>query len=155
MINVNKISNFLKKILPHKDIVKYIDGKPTLYLRRFYLTPTKWPLRLFLHHIERSDDDRHLHCHPWNFTSLLLSGGYKEEIFENPDYSLKTIKRRFKAGDVIKHRAKDAHRLDIDKPMFTLVLVERPFREWGFYTESGWKDWRTYLGVPKDTEQED
>jgi hypothetical protein len=38
-----------------------------------------------LHHILRSDDDRHLHDHPFNFVSLLLTGGYTEVTADGVD----------------------------------------------------------------------
>jgi hypothetical protein len=44
------------------------------YMRR-YIFRTPW-FTLRLHHILRSDDDRHLHDHPFDFTSFLLTGGY-------------------------------------------------------------------------------
>lgn len=54
------------------------------YMHRWILR-TPWGT-LRLHHILRSDDDRHLHDHPFDFTSFLLTGGYLEitDTFSNP-----------------------------------------------------------------------
>jgi hypothetical protein len=46
------------------------------YMRR-WIFQTPWGT-IHLHHILRSDGDRAFHDHPWNFTSILLSGGYTE-----------------------------------------------------------------------------
>lgn len=54
------------------------DGCGEPYLIRFYLF---WFLgfNLKLHVIIRSDAERELHDHPWDYFSYMISGGYKEE----------------------------------------------------------------------------
>lgn len=54
------------------------DGCGEPYLIRFYLF---WFLgfSLKLHIIIRSDAERELHDHPWDYLSYMISGGYKEE----------------------------------------------------------------------------
>lgn len=72
-------------LLPHRDITKVVDGEELLYLRRFFLKRAKKGSTtgdeggVFLHVIHRSDDDRDGHDHPWDFTSVILSGGYWDE----------------------------------------------------------------------------
>jgi hypothetical protein len=36
---------------------------------------------IYLHHIHRADDDPNPHTHPWEGFSLILRGGYKEELY--------------------------------------------------------------------------
>lgn len=48
-----------------------------LHFRRWQILALPWGT-LYLHHIARADQDEHLHNHPWNFTSLILKGGYVE-----------------------------------------------------------------------------
>ena len=62
-----------------------VDGQP--YLRRYYILKTRW-FRIYLHEILRSDEDRDCHDHPWNFTSIILKGGYWEtrELWEESGF---------------------------------------------------------------------
>ena len=46
------------------------------YMRRWTLRTPIGMLRL--HHILRGDDDREFHDHPFDFTSIILAGGYVE-----------------------------------------------------------------------------
>lgn len=48
-----------------------------VYMRRWrFLRRKNWGVRV--HHILRPDADRELHDHPFDFTSIILSGGYWE-----------------------------------------------------------------------------
>ncbi len=143
------------------------DGR--LYLRRFFITPRSWlgpgnwpralsfvPVRfrkIFLHRI-RLSDDRTPHDHPWRFTSIILAGKYIEHTTLNVD-SVPVVKRkRAGMGRVLRNKATHIHRLEIVRPVWSLVFAGPSYREWGFWTdgESGergrmeWVDWRTFLG---------
>lgn len=145
-----KIADFLAKFLRHRDIWKTVDGVDTLYLRRFFLTPRSWPIRLFLHFIARSDDDRHLHDHPWSFASFIFSGAYFEQTAES--FKL------FSAPSFRKMKAEHAHKVHLFKhrdggeflPVWSLVFAGKARRQWGFYSDDGWVNWRKYLGLPED-----
>ena len=94
------------------------DGTP--YLRRFYLLKTR-RLSIYVHEILRSDEDRELHDHPWDFTSIILSGSYLETTRIFGLFTFNVIKQR---GNIIRHKAEDAHRLTvIDGPVWTLVFT--------------------------------
>lgn len=47
-----------------------------------------------VHHIKRSDDDRHCHCHPWPYLSVILKGGY----WEVREYPIEPVERFTKAA---------------------------------------------------------
>lgn len=127
--------NWLLKRLPSFTI-ENAAGQP--YLRRYYLLKTK-RLGIYIHEILRSDEDRDLHDHPWNFLSIVLRHGYIE-LFPNGEY-----KCRFPRSWVF-HRAEDAHKVELyEKPAWTLVFVGRKRREWGFHTSDGWVHWQDYL----------
>lgn len=149
------------KVFKYRDIVKHVEGKDELYLRRFFIFRTRmFPnFRIFLHFINRSDDDRHLHDHPWDFTSLILAGGYDEEL-PPPQWLLEDMKKyadwkvhRYlevrEPGDILRNKAEHTHRVQLrdGKPAWTLVQAGKARRIWGFHTESGWVDWRKYLGL--------
>lgn len=103
-----------------------------------------------LHHILRSDQDRELHDHPWDFTSLILSAGYWEyrparagRLGLSPPFC--EIERRWcRPLSVVCRKAEDAHRLELTRPVWTLVITGRKRRDWGFYTKDGWVHWRQW-----------
>lgn len=110
-------------LYPRKVITGCYD---TPLMNRYYLRERTWG-RAFLHVFHRGDEDRELHCHPFDFTSFILSGGYVEETEEES---------RFLApGMVVSRPAEWRHRVVMEspEPAITLVFVTRPRREWGFW----------------------
>ncbi|GMV82131.1 MAG: hypothetical protein AMXMBFR7_33150 [Planctomycetota bacterium] len=118
------------------------------YLHRYTLLWT--PIfRVYLHHILRSDSDRDLHDHPWNFVSIILRSGYLEHVPGGAKMRM--------PGDVVVHRAKDLHRVQLTKqpaplgevwpdiPAWTLVFCGRKKRVWGFQTKHGWMSFSDYF----------
>lgn len=129
------------------------------YMRRFIIR-TPWGT-IRLHNILRSDDDRHLHDHPFDFVSILLTGGYFERApcvtcgghgqIELPgtgvgdrdatdcpmcfDGKRTSYWPRF---SIVRKRAEDLHCLTLTKPVWTLVFSGPKRRDWGFATEHGW-----------------
>lgn len=101
------------------------------YLTRIRMIQT--PLfGLYLHRLDTPDPRSTLHCHPWNFTSFVLRGGY--------------IERRLNAHTmevdehvVVKHlnrkKAFNAHAITslLRVPTWTLLLVGRRQRQWGYW----------------------
>ena len=109
-----------------------LDGET--YMRRWY---PGVGYRLRYHEILRSDPDRHLHDHPWDFTSTILEGSYLEVT-----PSGETV---YQPGDMIKRKATDLHRLVVvDGPVWTAVRTGPVRRHWGFMTDDGWVMWRDY-----------
>lgn len=134
------VDRILCALFPRRDIVT--DGD--LYLRRWFLTPRSWPWRIFIHHIMRSDRDRHLHDHPWDFSTLIVNGSYLEHLPHGT--------RIARPGMILHNKAEHTHRIELQRPMWTVLFVGRPRRVWGFHTEAGWVDYRTYLGIPNRRE---
>ncbi|MCC7419836.1 MAG: hypothetical protein IT428_06130 [Planctomycetaceae bacterium] len=122
------------------------------YMIRWRLIETPW-FGVFFHRIFRDDADRHLHDHPWPFVSLILKGGYFEELparfYQLPlrNNPVRVESRTWKPPlSIIRHAATDLHRITLNdgRPAWTLVFIGRRCREWGFQTEDGWIDWKTY-----------
>ena len=96
------------------------------------------PFNVYLHKIVLSDEPT-LHDHPWNWSTFIISGGYYEHTPEGtlwrPPGTLKT------------HSSTDLHWLELkdNKPCWTLFWHGRKRRTWGFQTENGWTDYRTFL----------
>lgn len=108
-----------------------------------YMTRWVLDLRLFslrLHHFHRSDDDRHLHDHPWWFLSLILSGGY-EEITERGTVAVKP-------GRVVFRRASHRHAVKLLGPSCWTIVLTGPIRRvWGFWVKGLFHDSRRYFGI--------
>lgn len=121
---------------PFYFVLTGVRGDP--YMFRYYLLRLPWfNFKIHLHHIVRSDEDEWLHDHPWNFVSVVLWEGYTEETM--------TGTRRIRAWDVVRHRQRDAHRLMLQRPAWTLVFVTGKKKKWGFYLPTGWMDSRTFF----------
>lgn len=123
-----------------KEIVSK-EGK--VHFRRYRLLSTPW-FNLYLHQILKSDEDKHFHDHPWSFRSFILRGSY-EEFFRCPPAFEATHYRRYRENDLVRHPAEDAHSLTLLTPeVWTLVLTSGRARVWGYQTEQGWIDFKTY-----------
>lgn len=150
-----------------KRVITNFQGQP--YLIRYTLISTRF-FRLFLHKILRSDDDRDLHDHPWNFWTFILRGRYREEVpADSPpmfnEHGKMIVKSKVHGpGSLIRHKAADCHRLDLQLmfkfptergslapvqteyiPVWTLFLAGPRVRDWGFYTPDGWVQWEEYV----------
>ena len=85
-----------------------------------------------LHHILRSDEDRHHHDHPFSFLSLILSGGYVEH---RPGHEPTDCP----PGTLVFRKAEELHKLELrNGDAWTLVVSGPIRRQWGFHTEAGW-----------------
>lgn len=132
------------------------ENDQDLYLRRYYVYRGKRRPHIYLHHIVRSDYERACHDHPWDFTSLILTGGYREHIatvlpLDNRVEEVYLSYRDKHAGSIVSHTCTDLHRLELKKPMWTLVFTGHRKRDWGFQTpDKGWIKWNTLYQYIKD-----
>lgn len=114
------------------------------YLRRWWIVPRNYGCNVYLHEILHSDDDRALHDHPWDNTSMLISGGYIEHTPEG------MFERG--AGDIVHRKATDSHRLEIleGRRAISLFMTGPTIRDWGFHCPQGWRHWREFTkpGAP-------
>jgi hypothetical protein len=69
-------------------LINYAQKTPYFHLNGYM---ERWwvfkPIRFIpfcsrIHHILRSDTDRHLHDHPWYYLTVILKGGYWEVTFD-------------------------------------------------------------------------
>ena len=90
----------LTAAMPMKQID--IDGKP--YLQRYFAGTFANDHDLWLHRFLSCDGERHLHCHPFEARTIILTGGYTEEtpegMFERyaEPAGLGLIERRLQRG---------------------------------------------------------
>jgi hypothetical protein len=163
----------MTKLFPYFDITR--DDEPgVIYLRRFFIYPrdkdfgkNKEKGRIYLHKFYRGDEDKHLHTHPWSFTSFILTRGYWEEtpfdfskdvmprmspwytghdpylVHRNGEYRIRKFYRRFK---LLRRPATWAHRVIIKdkKPVWTIVRTGVKERSWGFIIDGVQCYWKKY-----------
>ena len=124
------------------------------YLHRYRLFPAiTWkgikryfPANVFLHRFFRSDHDRCLHDHPWPSISILLRGELWE-VYES-EYGLGELTRKIPRFKPIYRPAIWRHRIILrSDDAWTLFVVGRKQRLWGFWPKGKFVTWREYLGV--------
>lgn len=92
-----------------------------------------------LHHINRGDEDRELHSHPFDYSTFILKGFYFEEKLIDTAYvpgipeSVQTNSRRMEAG-AIGHMVSSFHRIAAvaDGGVWTLFFMGPNHGKWGF-----------------------
>lgn len=129
---------------PKPDFIVGSAANP--YLHRWWLTPRDEQAGVYLHQFWRSDDDRALHDHPYESTSIILEGQYIEHLA----HGVAELRQR---GWVGSRSATEAHRIELlndakgrPLPVTTLFLHGPRVREWGFYCPRGWVPWQEFLG---------
>lgn len=132
----------MKRLLTRFDITDI--ERSSVYLRRWSLAlPFGWSVKL--HHILRPDSDRCQHDHPWGFWTLILWGGYFEEVGAEQKINHLRPWRIAWRPPSFRHRILSLPR----GHAWTLVLTRRRVREWGFYTNRGWMQWRLFVDAAR------
>lgn len=124
--------------LPFWKHIVDLDSPTDLYLSRLMLIKTRW-FGLYFHIIRRPDYARCEHDHPWPFITLILRGGYEEEV------SGKRFTRRV---GYVGYRARNfEHRITklLGATAWTLVLRGPDHVSWGFRTVLGKVPWQQYV----------
>jgi hypothetical protein len=119
--------------------IRDIDQPDDIYLSRLMLVKLPW-LGVYLHIIRRPDWAQCEHDHPWAFTTIILRGGYEEEI---------AGKRFIRRPGYVGYRSRAfEHRITrlLRGNAVTLVIRGRNHETWGFRTLIGKVDWRQYSG---------
>lgn len=119
---------------------------------RLFAIPGTRSWRVYLHHFIGPDPDRALHDHPKRFVSIGLRGGYTELVMvqagkwagRRPAVALRPHRKVWVAPWVRSFPATHIHRISGVLPgTWTLVLVGRVVREWGFWKRREVSDTRT------------
>lgn len=115
-------------------VVPNFDTDDETYLTRWRLIETPW-FGLYLHRIGTPDSRPTLHDHPWNFTALVLRGGYIERRM---DPKTREVNERHRVRWVNRMRTHDAHAITrlFRVPTWTLVLIGPRRRVWGYVEPS-------------------
>lgn len=132
--------NILNRIFGTPEEINGHERCPT-YLYRWTLLKKQGVFSLYLHHFVGDDWSRDLHDHPKRFVSIGLAGSYVEET----PAGFKT----YNAPWIRTFPATHIHRISVpSKSCWTLVLVLRPVRDWGFWHDGRFIPWRNYVDGP-------
>jgi hypothetical protein len=118
------------------------------YLYRWTLLSIPKRLGVYVHHFVGDDWSRDLHDHPKRFVSIGLAGQYVEETPDPASLDPEAKRERvFRAPWIRTFPADHIHRVRMigRGTCWTLVLVFRPVREWGFWHLGEWIQWREYV----------
>ena len=122
--------NLFRRWLSRFDVLEIGRDSTDVYMRRYKLLKT--PLfNVYLHEFIRGDVDDCLHDHPWRFVTLVLAGGYTEHLWGGHT-------RWRPPGTFLYRPPKFRHRITTDGA-WSLVVVGRRVRAWGFFTRNGWR----------------
>lgn len=108
---------------------------PSRYITRLHLVKTPW-FALMVHWIHKPDPEPDLHDHPVTFLSLIVRGGYTEELSRGL-----VRRRRFNFIRARTHVHAIRH---VEPKTITFCFVGPKVREWGYHTPAGWVHWKTY-----------
>jgi|SRR5581483_885485 len=103
---------------------------------------------IYLHHFVADDWSLDLHDHPKRFISIGLKGCYWEET-PCPDPCSSephSHQRLFRAPWIRTFPADHIHRLSVpSRSCWTVVIVLKPVRQWGFWHKGKFIHWRRYI----------
>jgi hypothetical protein len=110
-------------------------------LQRWFIVPRNPFHNVYLHRFLRSDDDRACHNHPWENTSLVLSGEYREMFSDGSS----VIRHE---GEIIPRAATVFHRVElVSGPVVTLFFTGPIIQGWGFLCGDRFVRWRDFVTV--------
>lgn len=121
------------------------DGRCATYLVRWTLLKLPGARGVYLHHFVGDDWSFDLHDHPKRFVSIGLWGRYVEQT---PSVGVVVQERTYRAPWFRTFPAHHIHRIRLidGRPCWTLVVVLKTVRPWGFWHMGRWIPWRTYVG---------
>jgi hypothetical protein len=115
-----------------------------LHFRRYALFQCVL-FNIYIHRIFKDDQDTDPHDHPWNFWSIILWGSVIEDTLNKPATGVKSV------GSCRFVSTKDFHKNRIITPVTTFVITGKRTREWGYMTDNGWVDHKTYRKLKNKT----
>ena len=120
------------------------NGACPVYLERWRIC-VKMSFGVYLHHFLGDDWALDPHDHPRRFISLGLWGWYHEDLFTGDGTLIRTD--TYKAPWLRSFPAEHLHRVRAVEcgNCWTLVIVLKKSREWGFVQDGAWVAFRKYV----------
>lgn len=109
--------------------------------------------KLLLHHFLPNGDDPEPHDHPFDFVTLVLSGSYIDESWDeigrltgSQGLAFVKVEERMTRGMLRRRRAEHMHRTLISpNGCWTIIATGPKRREWGFLWRNVWMPMQKYL----------
>lgn len=119
-------------------------GRCPVYLERWTLF-VRWGFGVYLHHFIGDDWSADPHDHPRRFITIGLRGWYWEDVFDATGRKISS--RRYTAPWIRSFPAEHLHRVRASEcgNCWTLVIVCRKSRAWGFVQDGVWIHFREYV----------
>lgn len=129
------VVSLLNRLFQYKVIVN-CDRQP--YLQRWYLFRST-RIGLFVHRFIRSDEDRALHDHPWNFLVIPIWRGYIEHNQRGQRRVWPIIGMRYRTAEY-------QHRVElVNEKAAWSIFIRFPYRRtWGFWPREGFQAWNKW-----------
>lgn len=142
------MTKLLTRLFGKPEEINGANRCPT-YLYRWHLWKTRW-FKAYIHHFVGDDWSLDLHDHPKRFISIGLWGWYVEEIpyqFPESEWArLGPVRTTYHAPWFRTFPAEHIHRISTpSKNCWTLVIVLREVRKWGFWHKGKFIPWREYV----------
>ena len=119
-------------------LIKEIKSKTEeLHFRRWRILKTPW-FEIYIHGIYQHDLDPHLHNHPWDYMGIVLKGTYVEKTESR--HNVMSPWKFFKRNGSSYHKILSI----ITRPVYTLFVVTKPKRIWGYLVDGKHVDHETY-----------
>jgi hypothetical protein len=118
----------------------------------FWRRPLAWVFQRFdiairIHELLRADRGRHPHNHPWPYWSVVLKGGYLEEVYDAQGALIGTVWHG--PGSVFRRPADSWHKIvDVDPGTTTLFITGKKAQTWGFNVDGVVVPYYEYAGEP-------
>lgn len=145
------MTRILSRLFGAPEEINGAERCPT-YLYRWVVCTTRW-FKVYIHHFVGDDWSLDLHDHPKRFISIGLKGWYFETT-RGPEGS-GTRTSMFSAPWIRSFPAEHIHRIAVpSKDCWTLVIVLKTTREWGFWHDGSFIPWRTYVKPGNKTADE-
>jgi hypothetical protein len=140
---------FLSKLFGKPEEINGGERCPT-YLYRWTMLQRRGRFSIYLHHFVGDDWSKDLHDHPKRFITIGLWGWYIESTPAGKGPSVKM--RKYRAPWIRSFPATYIHRLTVpSKNCWTLCIVLKPVRDWGFWHEGQFIQWKEYVwGLGKE-----
>jgi hypothetical protein len=144
-MNLTYFEGRLARLFQHKVIVN-CERDP--YLIRWYVLRTRF-LAIFIHKFVRSDEDRALHDHPWNFLVIPIWRGYIEHSQHTSPMVGDTWEVTRRVWPILGtrfRRAEYRHRVELiqGKPSWSIFIRFTERRTWGFWPKDGFIAWNKW-----------
>ncbi len=135
----------IKKIIDKFFLVKEIRSQTgELHFLRYRLFESAW-FRIYIHKICKSDEDKHMHSHPWDFLSFILSGSYSQSCWEDAKTFGTT---RFDQFDSVELKKRNYHQIRLNTPhVWTLVFAWGKYEPWGYLVDGGFVGHKLYRAL--------